>query len=164
VAITFNDAPHIGVLECGARPHPVSLEGQRAIYEWVERHFRLAGGIVLSGRDMTKGIKSDSLTNTKSRAHKVARGAGGAEFLDKLSKLGSMLEDNLSRNFPEMSRRMVPAALNIAAAIIQKIRKKGQKPHYFVRELLPLMTEITQVEVERLLKEEANRPHPGGAK
>lgn len=148
-----NSAPYIGILEKGARPHRVSLDGQRAIYEWVERHFRLAGGITLSARDMGQGIKSDSLTNTKSRAHKVAR----MDYLDKLTRLGAMLEDNLIRNFPDMGRRLVPAALNIAAAIIQKIRKKGAKPHYFVRMSLPILLHILRDETKRHLADVAKR-------
>lgn len=38
-----NDSPIIGILEMGARPHPVSLEGQEAIFQWVLRHMRLVG-------------------------------------------------------------------------------------------------------------------------
>jgi hypothetical protein len=38
MAEVFNDAPYIGVIEEGARPHPVSAEGQKAIFEWVKRH------------------------------------------------------------------------------------------------------------------------------
>lgn len=40
VAEVFNDAPYAGIVELGARPHPVSREGQLAILEWVQRHFR----------------------------------------------------------------------------------------------------------------------------
>jgi hypothetical protein len=32
-----NDAPHAGIIELGARPHPVSEEGVEAIREWVRR-------------------------------------------------------------------------------------------------------------------------------
>jgi hypothetical protein len=39
-----NSAPYIGVLEMGARPHKVSIEGRQAIYEWVLRNFRMVGG------------------------------------------------------------------------------------------------------------------------
>lgn len=35
-----NDAPHIAIVELGARPHMVSAEGWAAIYEWVRRHHR----------------------------------------------------------------------------------------------------------------------------
>lgn len=150
-----NSAPHIGILEKGARPHKVSLQGQRAIYEWVERHFRLvgAGGGVMSGREVPEGVASNSLTATGSRRHKVAR----QNYLDKLTRLGAMLEDNLIRNFPDMGRRMVPAALNIAAAIIQKIRTKGAKPHYFVRGSLPELLNILQDETKRHLTDLSKR-------
>ena len=39
MAELYNDAPHAGIVEMGARPHKVSPEGWTAIYEWVERHF-----------------------------------------------------------------------------------------------------------------------------
>lgn len=39
LAELYNDAPHAGIVEAGARPHKVSPEGWWSIYEWVERHF-----------------------------------------------------------------------------------------------------------------------------
>lgn len=39
----FNDAPHVGVLEAGARPHPVSPEGWMSIFRWVMRHPEMIG-------------------------------------------------------------------------------------------------------------------------
>jgi len=33
-----NDAPHVGIIETGARPHPVSDVGILAIERWVARH------------------------------------------------------------------------------------------------------------------------------
>lgn len=44
LAELINDAPHISIVELGARPHAVSREGWEAIYEWVRRHFR--GGVM----------------------------------------------------------------------------------------------------------------------
>ena len=38
-AQVMNDAPYAGIVELGARPHPVSREGRFAILEWVRRHF-----------------------------------------------------------------------------------------------------------------------------
>src|SRR5512141_3171137 len=38
-----SDSPIMGILEEGARPHPVSKEGQEAIFQWVLRHVRLVG-------------------------------------------------------------------------------------------------------------------------
>lgn len=37
----YNEAPHIGVLEMGARPHPVSAEGVAAITFWAQRKLGL---------------------------------------------------------------------------------------------------------------------------
>lgn len=36
-AIVFTDCPYAGIIELGARPHPVSVEGQAAIAEWAVR-------------------------------------------------------------------------------------------------------------------------------
>ncbi len=36
-AIVFTDCPYAGIIELGARPHPVSLEGIEMIASWVER-------------------------------------------------------------------------------------------------------------------------------
>lgn len=44
LAELYNDAPHISMVELGARPHKVNPEGWLAIYEWVRRHFR--GGVL----------------------------------------------------------------------------------------------------------------------
>lgn len=50
LAQLINDAPHIAVVELGARPHKVSPEGWAAIYEWVRRHLRSAtGGVYTLG-------------------------------------------------------------------------------------------------------------------
>lgn len=35
----YNEAPHAGIVEEGARPHAVSYEGRRALYEWASRKF-----------------------------------------------------------------------------------------------------------------------------
>ncbi len=36
-----NSAPYAGIIELGARPHPVSREGWQAIFEWVRRKIRV---------------------------------------------------------------------------------------------------------------------------
>lgn len=40
LAELINDAPHIAIVELGAKPHKVSAEGWAAIYEWARRHYR----------------------------------------------------------------------------------------------------------------------------
>lgn len=52
LAEVFNDAPYIGILEEGARPHSVSEEGQHAILEWVRRHYAH-----FAGRDRARFLK-----------------------------------------------------------------------------------------------------------
>lgn len=41
LAVLQNDAPHAGIVELGARPHPVSREGWESIYFWVYRNRHL---------------------------------------------------------------------------------------------------------------------------
>ncbi len=36
-AMVFSDCPYAGIVELGARPHPVSIEGQEAIAQWAVR-------------------------------------------------------------------------------------------------------------------------------
>lgn len=43
--VVFNDAPHAGIIELGARPHPVSEEGRAAITRWVLRKLEVADEI-----------------------------------------------------------------------------------------------------------------------
>ena len=46
-------------------------------------------------------------------------------------------------------------ARQITFLICRKIREKGQKPHYFMRDAMPLLAEGARDEVERCLKEAA---------
>lgn len=91
----YNDNPYVGILERGARPHGVSLEGRMMIYEWVLRNIPAtpaASGPVAPGKRRTHGL-----------------GRGGRPKKIK--------EDQ---------------AMEITNAIVQKIRKKGQKGTFFV--------------------------------
>lgn len=57
LAELLNDAPHAGIVERGARPHPVSPEGWMAIYDWVMRH-RVELGVVTAGGKARRARKS----------------------------------------------------------------------------------------------------------
>ena len=103
-----NDAPHAGIVELGARPHPVSREGQEAIYEWARRHFGLRGA---------RG--------------KVRRIQGGA------------FEDPMLRR--------------ITMGIVMKIRRKGQRPTYFVRRRLRLFRRFVADEAQAAIRRAQNR-------
>ena len=92
-----NSAPYAGIIEFGARPHPVSREGVESIYRWVLR------------------------TITAERTE--ARG--------------------------------------IAHAIAEKIRKKGQKPTYLVRDSLDDLLDFARGAVEQTLSEQSHKPARG---
>ena len=48
-------------------------------------------------------------------------------------------------------------AREITFLICRKIRMKGQKPHYFVRNAMPMLGEAAREEVERCMREAARR-------
>lgn len=103
-----NDAPHAGIVEGGARPHPVSQQGVAAIYAWVWRNRQMF-----------------SLTTP-----------GGKASSSKATRA---------------------AAMGIANAIAHRIRLKGQKPTYFVKNKMPQLHQIAINEVISALKKQANR-------
>lgn len=61
-----NLAPHAGIIEAGARPHPVSAEGRKAIEGWVRRvvlsGFVTNGGLNATGKErkLTSQEKADA--------------------------------------------------------------------------------------------------------
>lgn len=57
LAELHNDAPYVGILEKGARPHSVNKEGWAAIYRWVLRK-GLAGKRVRESQRKTKNIRT----------------------------------------------------------------------------------------------------------
>lgn len=65
IAKIENKAPHAGIVENGARPHPVSQEGWMAIYQWARRHF--SG----SGKSNKDGLDSGLAAITNGIVHKL---------------------------------------------------------------------------------------------
>jgi hypothetical protein len=118
LAKLVNDAPYIGILEEGARPHPVSRAGVEAIYAWVWRH-RLNLQIV-------------------TKSGKAARGATAEKM-----------------------------ARSVTWAIVGKLKTKGQKPTYFIRDALPELRAAMVAEVVAELNRvaaTAGRGKAGGTK
>lgn len=70
VAEIHNDAPYAGIVEMGARPHPVSEAGQLAIFEWVKRHF-----YYFAGRDRHAFLKRRKFTGVIDTEAKEIAGA-----------------------------------------------------------------------------------------
>ena len=93
LATIENDAPYAGIVEFGARPHPVSREGQAAIALWAKRKF----------------------------------GLDEAE------------------------------AKQVAYLIARRIRRRGQKPTYFVRDSLDEILVFYNKEIERAIQRQAKK-------
>lgn len=61
-----NEAPHAGIIELGARPHKVSLQGVIAIAEWVVRKLRLRKERTTAQRSRSKDpTKTHSMRRLK---------------------------------------------------------------------------------------------------
>lgn len=69
----YNDAPHVGVIELGARPHGVNLEGRIAIYEWVLRNIPREEliGPRRKGSRMKKLKNDQAMKITQAIVHKI---------------------------------------------------------------------------------------------
>lgn len=114
LAEIINDAPHAGVVELGARPHPVSPEGWDAIYEWVRRHFGFT--------------------------------VGGSSEMRRVG--GETGED--------------PVLSEITWGIVHKIAREGQRPTYFVRDSMPELKRLLDLEVKKAIRRAAARRRRAG--
>jgi len=73
-ATLTNDAPHAGIIESGARPHPVSNEGIAALHAWVWRHRASFNLVTASGRPASgKAAKKAALGIAYAIAAKIQR-------------------------------------------------------------------------------------------
>lgn len=102
VATNENSAPHIGILENGARPHAVSKEGQEAIYQWVLRNLRLVG----NKRDGYVAVHVNDLHESQ-RRKRLANQDGG----ETLARQITFLICRKIRKFGQAPRFFVRAAL-----------------------------------------------------
>lgn len=128
-----NHAPYIGILERGARPHAVSQEGIEAIAQWVWRH-RMEFGLSPKPRQRVKrseGSKLQRRIRRKSSAREKARTTGLAGVMGMIATAAEVM--------------------SIAHAIAWKIRHKGQKPLWIVRDVLKELAEFAGKEVMREL-------------
>ncbi len=92
-AVLHNDAPHAGIVEGGARPHPVSREGVESIMGWVRRNI---GGDPEQVKRITWGI-----------VRKLRRrGQEGTFFIrDSLDDLSAMTKVQVDARLDALSRR-----------------------------------------------------------
>lgn len=115
--LLMNDAPHAGIIERGARPHPVSREGVEAITRWVQRKL----GIDAGGR----------LRDVRGRFVKTSKAA---------------------------RRQLKAEAQRAVWGIVNKLKREGQKPTWFVRSQLRTLTTFAAQEFNRII----SQPPRGG--
>lgn len=116
LAELINDAPHIAIVELGARPHKVSAEGWAALYEWVRRHYR--------GSVTGAGVRVYSL------------GGGGRMRARGRRAVGPFKGDD-------------PDITAITWAIVNKIKRYGQRATLFVRNSVDELREVMAYELNR---------------
>ena len=125
-ALLFNDAPHAGIIEQGARPHAVSREGIEAIKAWAKRK------LVLTGPAKAPRLKMFGL---KIKRPRRSPGAGSA----KSGKWA--LQDWADEE-----------ATRIAFAIAAKLKKEGQRGLFLVANAMPDIVEFLKQEIDRRVK------------
>lgn len=112
----YNDVPHIGILEHGARPHPVSLEGRIAIHEWVVRHYnsmRKVSGPVQPGKKKKtrksgpQGREQEMLDITNAIIHKIrTKGQDPTYFVKRsMPELQEDFGKQLNKQISDFSKR-----------------------------------------------------------
>lgn len=105
-----NDAPHISILEFGARPHRVNPEGWHNIYRWVELHKRSFG--LQPGKQVAPGTWNGPDANinrvTQAIVEKIAReGAKPRYFVrDSIPELRRYMEEEVKRSIAEESAKL----------------------------------------------------------
>ena len=88
----LNDAPYAGVIELGARPHPVSPEGVQSIYRWVYR--KLLG---ISAAMAEENAEVDAITQAIVRKLRLYGQRGTFLFRNALSTLQQILKREVER-------------------------------------------------------------------
>jgi hypothetical protein len=115
LASVESDAPHMGILERGARPHWLSPEAMEMLYEWVRRHFRLVGR-----RDQRRAVSGRELKAQKKRGRRVKGGAFEDPLLTEITWA-------IARNIAEQGqepryfvRALLPKARDLMGAEIDR--------------------------------------------
>jgi hypothetical protein len=120
----YNDAPYVGILELGARPHSVSMAGRIAIYEWVLRNIppaiqgpvqKRTGGRKALSAQHSEGLDAAAMDITNAIVQKIRKkGQAGKFFVAK-----SM--DELNRDFGRELNRQISAYSK------RRAKRKGSK-------------------------------------
>lgn len=126
-AVTSVDAPHAGAVEIGSPPHKPDFE---RLLAWVK----------------LRGLQALSMRAAKKRFP----GSGGGY---QVPRVGAMFRALIQRSRSQYggAGRHSPAdaAVQVAQAISKSIEARGTKPHWYVRESLPEIKEILNVEMQK---------------
>jgi len=128
----LNDAPYAGVMEAGARAHPVSDEGRRAIEEWAQRH-----------------LKRKDTRKRKPRAKKEADPSAAA----KAPK--GQTEKGVSEEAKAMANAIIWRIRTQGYP-----GKKSPIPLYWARESVPQLSKFVKEETEKRIIKMADRKAP----
>lgn len=128
----YNDAPHAGIVEEGARPHKVSKEGREAIKRWVLKKL---------------GASLSSIANQEATARfrKLTKGAGRGRVGDAVRTFAKDMRQEAAKSSIE---RQADA---ITWGIVEKLRAEGQKGLFVLKKSMPEIEKYIGQEVDRAL-------------
>lgn len=96
----YNDVPYVGILEHGARPHPVSREGWLAIYQWVRRHFTFSTKIA-RGKNEGKRSRQKMMDQGDPMLAEITNA-----IVYKIQKYGQRPTYFVKRSMPELRKSL----------------------------------------------------------
>jgi hypothetical protein len=124
VSRIVNDAPHIGIIEAGARPHAVSDAGILAIEAWVRRK-GLADDAVSAARERNVGLRALGGAGVKVPSYDAAVHAIAMGIVWKLRHFGQEPTYFVRDALPSLRRAM---AREVMAEIKALFRDPPRKP------------------------------------
>lgn len=119
MAQVSNSAPHAGIIEAGARPHGVNAEGREAIREWVRK--------VITRLSVPEG---GIAPHTNENRHFKGRGSRALTKKEAEGPFAWWVD-------------------SITEAIIRRLRLKGQKGRFIVRDNLDKFVRWTGDEINK---------------
>jgi len=134
-----NDAPHAGIIEAGARKHGVSEDGRKALLQWVLTVVAPQpeiGPLPKSRADQYAFQNKAALRNAR-KALRFGFGEGGV-------KAGKKARANIDA--------VIKAAEGIVWSICRRLATDGVKGHWIVRDNLPELRRLAQLEIGREIK------------
>lgn len=117
----YNDTPYVGILEMGARPHRVSLEGRVAIQEWVRRNIPPVpvSGPVRAPKFKTGGRRAMQAKSSEAQVMAITEG-----IIWKLRTKGQEPTYFVKKSIPELQEFFVK---EVDAAISKASKRRANR-------------------------------------